>query len=30
VELNFVYRKSQAEDPAIAALIKVVRNLWKV
>jgi DNA-binding transcriptional LysR family regulator len=30
VELNFVYRKSQAEDPAIAALITVVRELWSV
>lgn len=30
VELNFVYRKSQSEDPAIAALIKVVRTLWNV
>ncbi len=30
VELNFIYRKSQSEDPAIAALIDVVRELWGV
>lgn len=30
VELNFVYRKSQAESPAIAALISVVKELWSV
>lgn len=28
VELNFVYRKSQAKDPAIAALVEVVSNMW--
>lgn len=28
VEVNFVYRKAKAEDPAIAALIDVVRDLW--
>lgn len=30
VELNFVYRKTKAEDPAIASLINVVRELWAV
>lgn len=30
VELNFVYRKAQVEDPAITALITVVRQLWDV
>lgn len=30
VELNFVYRKAQIEDPAIAALITVVRELWSI
>jgi len=30
VEVNFVYRKAQADDPAISALIKIVRNLWNV
>jgi len=30
VELNFIYRKSQAEDPAIAALIEMVRDIWGV
>ncbi|CCH49426.1 LysR family transcriptional regulator [Pseudodesulfovibrio piezophilus] len=30
VELNFVYRKAQEEDPAIAALINVVRELWSL
>lgn len=29
-ELNFVYRKSQADDPAIKALIDVVHALWNV
>jgi len=29
-ELNFVYRKSQAEDPAIAELITVVKELWNI
>lgn len=28
VEVNFVYRKAQTDDPAIAALINVVRELW--
>ncbi|BDQ34285.1 LysR family transcriptional regulator [Pseudodesulfovibrio portus] len=28
VELNFVYRKGEAEDPAIAALIEIVRTAW--
>jgi len=28
VELNFVYRKSQAKDPALAALIEIVRETW--
>ena len=28
VEVNFVYRTAQAEDPAIKALIAVVRQLW--
>lgn len=30
VEINFVYRKGQSDDPAIAALIDVVRNQWGV
>lgn len=30
VEINFVYRKGQSEDPAIAALIEVVRDQWGV
>ncbi|MDC0335342.1 LysR family transcriptional regulator [Pseudodesulfovibrio sp.] len=30
VEVNFVYRKAQAEDPAITALIAVVREQWGV
>ena len=30
MELNFVYRKSQAESPPIAALIEVVSDLWNV
>lgn len=30
VELNFVYRKGEAEDPAIKALIEIVRTAWRV
>lgn len=30
VELNFVYRTTQAEDPAINALTTVVRQLWNI
>lgn len=30
VELNFVYRTAQAEDPAIGALIAVVREQWGI
>lgn len=30
VELNYVYRKAQSEDPAIVALTTVVRKLWEL
>jgi len=30
VELNFVHRKSQSEDPTITALATVVRRLWNL
>lgn len=30
VELNFVYRTGEAEDPSIAALIEIVRSTWGV
>ncbi|QGY41989.1 LysR family transcriptional regulator [Pseudodesulfovibrio cashew] len=30
VELNFVYRTAQAEDPALRALTDVVRQLWSL
>ncbi|QJB55981.1 LysR family transcriptional regulator [Pseudodesulfovibrio sp. zrk46] len=29
-ELNFVYRKSQADEPALDALISVVKDVWEV
>ena len=28
VEVNFVYRKAQADEPALAALIETVREIW--
>ncbi len=30
VEVNFVYRKAQANDPALAALIEIVSEVWKI
>ena len=30
VELNFVYRKGEAGEPAIGALIEIVRSIWGV
>ena len=28
VELNFIYRKARADDPALAALVRSVRAIW--
>lgn len=30
VEVNFVYRKAQAADPSLVALIEIVRAIWSV
>ena len=30
VELNFVYRKGEADSPSLAALIEIVRRTWSV
>ena len=30
MEMNFVYRKNEADDPSLAALIDIVRRIWNV